>query len=106
MDEIEIRCSSCNEPMYLGAQDYDQMSEGDVIECENCDAVLEIIQLEPLELLVVEGGEALFTTDCPHCGTSLELEETDDQVECPNCLRSFNPDWSEVKDDYNDEDWR
>ncbi|MDX2008289.1 MAG: paraquat-inducible protein A [Meiothermus sp.] len=92
--------------MYVAASDYDQLAEGDVIECENCNAVLEVVTLEPLELLAVEGGEAMFSADCPRCGAANEVDEADEEVECAECGHRFKPDWTEVKDDYNDEDWR
>lgn len=106
MDEVEVTCTVCHQPMYIAAADYDAMQEGDVIECENCDAVLEIVNLEPLELIAVEGGEAIFTADCPRCGAQNEVTEATEEVECVECGHVFTPDWTEVKDDYNDEDWR
>jgi len=106
MDEVEITCTVCRQPMYIAVSDYDAMQEGDVIECENCSAVLEIVALEPLELVAVEGGEAVFTVDCPRCGAQNEVEADTEEVECVECSYVFKPDWSEVRDDYNDEDWR
>lgn len=107
MDEVEVTCTVCHEPMYVAASDYDSLQEGDVIECENCDAMLEVVQLEPLELLVIEGGEAVYTADCPRCGTPNDVEapagDLPEEVECVECGHVFTPDWTEVADDYNDE---
>ncbi|WP_018467476.1 hypothetical protein [Calidithermus timidus] len=96
MDEVEVICPACHDPIYIPAEEYDELVEGDVMECENCGAELEFLSLDPVEVVVVEGGEEAFFVDCPRCETPIEVEEEGEAVTCPECGYTFSPDWSEI----------
>ena len=103
MEDLEVTCPVCGEVSLVAAEDLEDLSEGDVLECEACGALLEVVSLDPLEVEPTE-GEA-FLVDCPRCGFTFEVteEERGAEVECPDCGFRFLPDWSEVEEE--DEEW-
>lgn len=101
MDEVEVSCPVCGEANYISAEEYDTLAEGDVMDCPSCGATLEVVSIEPLELLVVEGDLHEFYVDCPRCETQIAIsaDEEGEPVTCENCGFTFVPDWSEVHED-------
>lgn len=99
MDDVEVVCPVCHDPIYIPAEEYAQLLETDVIECDNCGSYLEILALDPIELVVVEGGEEGFFVLCPRCENEIEAEEEGQAVTCDNCGYTFVPDWSEAEED-------
>lgn len=46
----QIFCKDCNEPIEIEKE----LEMGEIIECENCGAEMEVINLEPLEISLIE----------------------------------------------------
>ncbi|GEM87220.1 paraquat-inducible protein A [Meiothermus granaticius] len=103
MDDVETVCPVCHDPIYIPVEEYAELLEGDVLECENCGAYLEILSLDPIELVAVEGGEDGFYVLCPRCEHEIAVEAEGESVTCDNCGYTFTPDWSEVEADEDDE---
>ena len=53
MADASARCSECGAEVELP----DDAVEGEVIECDNCGAALELVSLDPPELMVFEEDE-------------------------------------------------
>jgi len=79
---MELSCPVCRAELVLEAPE-----EGMVIECEACRAVVELVSLEPPELLLVEGGEGL-TVECPRCGLVFQSYDEGYAI-CPDCGHRF-----------------
>jgi alpha-aminoadipate/glutamate carrier protein LysW len=45
-----VICKDCDEPIELNRE----IEVGEVLECENCGAEMEVISLEPLEISLIE----------------------------------------------------
>jgi lysine biosynthesis protein LysW len=98
MEELEIICPSCGETNLMDPEEFKELQEGDVLECEHCGAYFEVISLDPLEVEVVEERTGFFV-DCPRCETPIEVEEEGEPVTCPECGYTFTPDWSDVDEE-------
>lgn len=103
MEDQEVACPVCTETITIPVEEYAELLEGDVLECDHCGAYLEILALEPIELVVVEGGEDGFYVLCPRCENEIEVEAEGESVTCDNCGYTFTPDWSEVAEGEDDE---
>ncbi|AEB11420.1 hypothetical protein [Marinithermus hydrothermalis] len=93
----ELECPVCGEILALEEDVLEVLNEGDLLECEACSAVVEVMSLDPLEIMVVEGGHGFFV-DCPRCEAAIEVEE-EGPVVCPECGFTFRPDWSDVEEE-------
>ncbi|GIW25229.1 paraquat-inducible protein A [Meiothermus sp.] len=105
MEDLEVICPVCNEPNYLPAEELEELTSDDYLECESCGAYLQILSTDPLEVAVIEEGEEGFFVDCPECGLTFEVG-TEEEVVCPECGHRFVPDWSELDEDEEDADYR
>jgi len=45
-----VFCKDCNEPIEINKE----LEIGEIIECQNCGAEMEVINLEPLEISLIE----------------------------------------------------
>ena len=100
-DAVTISCPSCGESLEFSPQDLDTLAEYDLIECPACAAELEVVQLDPLEVLVIEGGENHeYFVDCPRCESSIAVHKNDEgeSVTCEECGYRFVPDWTDIHD--------
>ncbi len=79
---MEVLCPVCEAELA-----HDELEEGAILECEACHAVVEVVSLEPLELLLIEGGEGLMV-ECPRCGFVFKTYE-DGYALCPECGHQF-----------------
>jgi len=93
---MEILCPVCEHE--FPEQD---LEEGAVLECEACRSVFEVVNLEPLELLLVESGEGV-QVECPRCGHVFQVLD-EDVASCPECGRQFAVHVDEM--DEEEEDW-
>lgn len=96
MQELELECPVCGETLGLDQEAFEHLGEGELLECEVCSIVVELISLDPLEVRVVEDGH--YYVDCPRCETQISLGESG-PVTCPECSHTFDPDWSEVDEE-------
>ncbi len=46
----KVLCKDCDEPIEVK----DEIQVGEVIECKNCGAEMEVVNLEPLEVSLIE----------------------------------------------------
>ncbi len=104
MEDFEVICPACNETNTIAAEDYQELTENDVLECDSCGAYLEVVSLDPLEVLVVEDREGFFV-DCPRCETAIEVDEPGEPVTCPECGYTFAPDWSDIGEEEEESKW-
>lgn len=105
MDVTEVVCPECGELNLIEPEDFAELAEGDVLECEGCGAFLEVIRLDPLEVEVTDDVEEGYFVVCPRCGHENEAVAEGEDVECESCGHTFTPDWSEVDlDDDIDDD--
>lgn len=96
MEDLEITCPVCGEPNYLPAEDLEERTPEDYLECDSCGAYLQILSTEPLEVVVIEDGEEGFFVDCPECGLTFEVGSSEEEAVCPECGHRFVPDWSQI----------
>lgn len=87
MQTLEIECPICGEVLELSGEDRAELSVGDVIVCESCNAEMEVTKNEgddfDLDLLGI-------LTTCPNCGEEFDITEEmlangEHVVECPHC---------------------
>lgn len=79
---MEVYCPVCGVELATEA-----LEEGQVLECDACHAVFEVVRLEPLELLLVEGGEGV-RVECPRCGFVFKTYDEGYAI-CPECGHRF-----------------
>ena len=46
----KVLCKDCDEPIDLK----DDVQAGEVVECQNCGAEMEVVNIEPLEVSLIE----------------------------------------------------
>jgi transcription elongation factor Elf1 len=86
MSILEVTCPVCDEVLELTDADRAELSVGDAVVCDNCNAEMEVtansgedFELELLGIL----------TTCPNCGEEFdvteEMTQAGDTVTCPHC---------------------
>ena len=90
MSILEVTCPVCDEVLELSDADRAELSVGDAVVCDNCNAEMEVTanQGEDFELELL----GILTT-CPNCGEEFDVteellesaEEDSDTVVCPHC---------------------
>jgi len=106
MEDLEVICPVCSEPIYVPAEDLEELTPDDYFECESCSSYLQILSTDPLEVVVIEDGEDGLFLDCPECGLTFEVGGGEEEVVCPECGHRFAPDWSDLDEDEEDVDYR
>lgn len=97
MEALSVECPVCAEDLVIEEAVLERLEEGSLLECEVCHAVVEVAQLEPLLLRVVQAGEGYFV-DCPRCATPIEVDD-EGPLTCPECGFTFKPDWGDLEEE-------
>ncbi len=100
MSILEVTCPVCDEVLELTDADRAELSVGDAVVCDNCNAEMEVTanQGEDFELELL----GILTT-CPNCGEEFDvteemLDEGDgDTVTCPHCQAHIELEFEDVR---------
>ena len=100
MSILEVTCPVCDEVLELTDADSAELSVGDAVVCDNCNAEMEVTanQGEDFELELL----GILTT-CPNCGEEFDVteemleEEGGDTVTCPHCQAKIELEFEDVR---------